>query len=107
MTGVAYQGVAYQPPQTADETVGLHKLSANISGKHICVLVIFTRVLTCVQLGLVTYFSGHAREVRSSQMNPGSNCTGQMADVAWATGLLMSTCPVVVVGLVALDKSVC
>jgi hypothetical protein len=37
----------------------------------------------------------HAGEVCSLQMNPGFNCTGQMANseygVMWASGLLMST----------------
>ena len=41
-------------------------------------------------------FNGHwhAGEVCSSQMNPGFNCTEQMADsvydIVWASGLLMS-----------------
>ena len=71
---------------------------------------------TWLQLAVVTDFSGqmltsnghcYAGEVRSSQMNPGLNCTGQMADsmygVVSASGLLMSmlwtACPMVALGL--------
>ena len=66
----------------------LHKLSETISGKLICVFVVFTMVLTLLQFGVVTDFSGkiltfyghwHAGEVCSSQKNPSFNCTGQMA----------------------------
>ena len=89
----------------------LHKLSETVSGKLICMLIVLTRVLTWLQFGIVTDFSGqmltfdghwHAVEVCSSQMNPVFNYTGQMADVC-VSGLLMSTlwteCPMVAVGL--------
>jgi hypothetical protein len=67
----------------------LHKLSETVLGKLICVLVVLIRILTWLQLGVVTDFSGqmltfdghrHAGEVCSSWLNYGFNCTGQMAD---------------------------
>jgi hypothetical protein len=82
----------------------LHKRSETVSAKLNCVLVVPTRVLTGLQLSVVTDFRGqmltfnghwHAGEVRSLQMNLGFNCTMQMADsvygVVWASGFLMSS----------------
>ena len=37
----------------------MHKLSENVSGKLICVLVVLTRVLNWLQFGVVSDFSGH------------------------------------------------
>ncbi len=67
----------------------LHKLSETVSGKLICMLVILIRVSTWLQFVIVTDLSGqmltfdgvwHFGEVFFSWMNPGFQCTGQMAD---------------------------
>ena len=66
----------------------LHKLSETVSGKLICMLVVLTRVLTRLKFSVVPDFSGqmltfdghwNPGEVCSSGMNPGFNCTRQMA----------------------------
>ena len=108
--------------RTAGETVGWHNqnISAQtvknrLKGAHLHACHPH-QGLTWLQFGVVTNFSGqmltfdghwHAGEVCSKRMNPGFNCTGQMADsgigVVWASGLLMSTlwteCAVEAVGL--------
>jgi hypothetical protein len=70
----------------------LHKLSETASGKLTCLLVVLTWVLTKLQFGVVTDFSGqtltfdghcHVGEVRSSRMNHGFNDIGQMANIVY------------------------
>ncbi len=109
---------------TAAATIGLHnqRNSAQtvrnhlVSGKLICMLVIFIGVSTWLQFVVVTDLSGqmpifdgvwHFVEVFSSWMNPVFYCTGQMADsvygIVWVSCLLMSMLciewPIVAVGL--------
>ncbi len=94
----------------------LHKLSENVSGKLICMLVVLIRVSTWLQFVVVTDLSGqmltfdgvwHFGEAFSSWMNPGFHCTGQMVDsvygIVCVSCLLVSTLwiewPMVAVGL--------
>jgi hypothetical protein len=87
----------------------LHKLSETVLGKLICILVAL-KICCCNQLEWANaQIDGvwHFGEVFSSRMNPGVDCTGQMADsvygVVRVSGLLMSTLwiewPMVAVGL--------
>ncbi len=84
--------------RTAAATIGLHnqristQLSqGTVSGKLICMLVIFIGVSTWLQFVVVTDSSGQMLtfdgvwhwEVFSSRMNPGFHCTGQMAVTVW------------------------
>ena len=77
-----------------------HKLSETVSGKLICVLFVLTRVLTRLQFGVVTDFSGkmltfdghwHTGEVCSSTV-PGRWQTGRWQTGRWQTGVVWAVC---------------